>query len=462
MSESDQLRVLFVEDDPAVRFGGQQALSLAGIDVEAFGSAEAVRPHLCPYLPGILVADVRLPGMSGLQLLDEVLSVDPSLPVILVTGHGDIAMAVQAMKSGAYDFIEKPFSSEYLVSSVQRALEKRRLTFEVDKLRRKLEDQRGIESILIGHSVLIENLRRAIMKLGDASPDIIITGETGTGKELVASCLHQYSRLRERNFVPLNCGAIPELIFESEIFGHEAGAFTGAQKRRIGKFEHAAGGTLFLDEIEAMPLSMQIKLLRALQERRIERLGSNDLLDVEVRIVAATKIELGQLVEQGKFRQDLYYRLDIVRLEVPPLRERREDIPLLFEHFVLQAAQRYRQPAPLAPEKLVRQLMTHSWPGNVRELRNIADRFVLGVLGPPHLDAEDALATKGLADQVDEFERSIIVDQLRRRQGNVTAASEALGIPKKTLYDKIKRYELVPESFRRTPMEGARSRTGPA
>ena len=456
MSDSQKLKVLFVEDDPAVRFGGEQALNLAGIDVHAFDSAEAVRPHLHPYLPGILVADVRLPGMGGLQLLDEALRTDPTLPVILVTGHGDIAMAVQAMKAGAYDFIEKPFSSDYLIGSVQRALEKRQLTFEVDLLRRRLEDRQGIEGILIGHSVLVEELRRTIMKLGDSSPDVIVTGETGTGKELVARCLHQYSRLRDRNFVPLNCGAIPEQIFESEIFGHEPGAFTGAQKRRIGKFEHAAGGTLFLDEIESLPLPMQVKLLRALQERQIERLGSNELLDVEVRIVAATKIDLAQLIEQHKFRQDLYYRLDIVRLEVPPLRERREDIPLLFEHFVLQAAQRYRQLAPLAPDQLTRQLMAHSWPGNVRELRNVADRFVLSVLGPPYvIDGRAEVLAKSLADQVDDFERCIIVEQLRRRHGSVAAASEALGIPKKTLYDKIRRYAIVPELFRRAPPEDA-------
>jgi two-component system, NtrC family, C4-dicarboxylate transport response regulator DctD len=449
MADHQQLKVLFVEDDPAVRFGGEQALNLAGIHVEAFGSAEAVRPHVHPYFPGILVADVKLPGTDGLQLLDEALRIDPTLPVILVTGHGDIGMAVQAMKAGAYDFIEKPFASDYLISSVQRALEKRQLTFEIDALRCKLEDRQGIEGILIGHSILIENLRRSILKLSNSSPDVIVTGETGTGKELVARCLHQYSRLRDRHFVPVNCAAIPEQIFESEFFGHEPGAFTGAQKRRIGKFEHAAGGTLLLDEIELLPLPIQTKLLRALQERQIERLGSNELLDVEVRIVAATKTDMAQLVEQHRFRQDLYYRLDVVRLEVPPLRDRREDIPLLFEHFALQAAQRYRQPAPMATDQLVRELMAHSWPGNVRELRNVADRFVLGVLDSPYvMDGQPDLAVRSLADQVDDFERSIIVEQLRRQHGGVVATSEALGIPKKTLYDKIRRHEIMPESFR--------------
>jgi two-component system, NtrC family, C4-dicarboxylate transport response regulator DctD len=449
MPDTGQLKVLFVEDDPAVRFGGTQALRLAGIAVEAFDSAEAAQPYLHPYFPGVLVADVKMRGMSGLELLGHALRIDSTLPVILVTGHGDIAMAVQAMRTGAYDFIEKPFASDYLIGVVKRALEHRRLTFEVDELRRRLEDREGIESVLIGHSVLIEELRRTIVKLGDSCPDVLITGETGTGKELVARCLHQYSRLRDRHFVPLNCGAIPELIFESEFFGHEAGAFTGAGKRRIGKFEHAAGGTLFLDEIESMLLSMQVKLLRALQERQIERLGSNELLDVEVRVVAATKADLASLVEQQKFRQDLHYRLDVVAIDVPPLRDRREDIPILFEHFVLQAAQRYRKEAPITPDNLVRYLMAHAWPGNVRELHNVADRFVLGVLGQPYQLGDKAdIAVKGLAEQVDDFERSIIVEQLRRQHGSVAAASEALAIPKKTLYDKIRKFTISPELFR--------------
>jgi two-component system C4-dicarboxylate transport response regulator DctD len=446
----DQLRVLFVEDDPAVRFGGSQALSLAGIAVEAFDGAAAALPHLHPYFPGVVVTDVKMRGMSGLELLDHASRIDPALPVILITGHGDVAMAVQAMKAGAYDFIEKPFSSDYLIGVVQRALEKRRLTFEVQELRRKLEDRQGIEQTLIGPSAPMEELRRTITKLGDSCPDLLIVGETGTGKELVAQCLHQHSRLRDGRFVALNCGALPETMFESEIFGHEAGAFTGAQKRRIGKLEYAARGTLFLDEIEAMPLSMQVKLLRTVQQRQVVRLGSNELIDVEVRIVASTKADLATLSDEQKFRRDLYYRLNVVSLEIPPLRDRREDIPILFEHFLLQAAQRYRREAPIAPDGLVRRLMAYGWRGNVRELRNVADRFVLDVLGTPFRLAQGhaGASVKGLAEQVDEFERSVIVEQLRRDQGSVAAASEALAMPKKTLYDKIHKHMISPEWFR--------------
>lgn len=447
---AEELKVLLVEDDPAVRFGTAQALELAGLVVEAYETATALCPHLHPHLPAILVTDVRMAGMSGLELLDRAIAIDPDLPVIVITGHGDISMAVDAMRRGAYDFLEKPFASEQLVGTVQRALEKRRLTFEVQNLRRRLEDRQGIESILIGGSPAMEQLRRMILALSEAAPDILILGETGTGKELVAQSLHDFSTRRQRRFVALNCGALPDTMIESELFGHEAGAFTGAVKRRIGKMEHAAGGTVFLDEIESMPLLMQVKLLRAIQERSVVRLGSNEPTPVDVRFVAATKVDLQTMTEEGRFRADLYYRLNVVRLDLPPLRERREDIPLLFEHFTLQAAARYRRDAPPPSVALMRSLMAHHWPGNVRELRNVADRFVLGVLGetlgsaPP----SEATATRGLADQVDEFERTLILEQLRRDRGNVSASSEALALPKKTLYDKIKKFNISLEQLR--------------
>ena len=445
---AEGLKVLLVEDDPAVRFGAVQALSLAGLDVEAFESAGAVKSRLYPFFPGVLVADVKMRGMSGLELLDHARAVDATLPVILVTGHGDIAMAVQAMKAGAYDFIEKPFAADYLVGAVQRALEKRGLSLEVQELRRRLEDRRGIESVLIGSSPGMAELRQLILKLGHSCPDVLIHGETGSGKELVARCLHDYSRLREERFVAVNCGAIPETMFESEVFGHEAGAFTGAQKRRIGKMEHARHGTLFLDEVESLPLALQIKLLRAVQERQVERLGSNELIEVEVRIVASTKVDLLKLAEDGKFREDLYYRLNVLALEIPPLRERREDVPLLFEHFVLQAAARYRCEAPLVSGSFLRELMAHAWPGNVRELRNVADRFVLGVLGSTFKGGIGLADIVPLADQVDGFERSLILDHLRRCDGNVGSVAEALSVPKKTLYDKIRKYSIMPGTFR--------------
>ena len=445
---SEELTVFLVEDDPAVRFGVAQALDLAGLNVEAYETADAIFPHLHPHLPGVVVSDVRMQGMSGLELLEHARSIDPDLPVILVTGHGDISMAVQAMRHGAYDFLEKPFASEVLVGTVQRALEKRRLTFEVQELRRKLDDRQSIESILIGGSAPMEQLRRLILALAEPVPDVLILGETGTGKELVAQCLHRFSARRGGHFVALNCGAIPEQMIESELFGHEAGAFTGAVKKRIGKMEHAAGGTVFLDEIESMPAPMQVKLLRAIQERTIERLGSNEVLPLDVRFVAATKVDLNRESEEGGFRHDLYYRLNVVSIELPPLRERREDIPILFEHFVLDAASRYRRPAPIPSAGLMAGLIAHAWPGNIRELRNVADRFVLGVLAPPFASTDGDAPATGLAEQVDAFERTLIVEQLRRDQGSVAATAEALACPKKTLYDKIKKYAIQLDGFR--------------
>jgi two-component system C4-dicarboxylate transport response regulator DctD len=354
-------------------------------------------------------------------------------------------MAVQAMRSGAYDFLEKPTPSELLVGAAKRALDRRRLTFEMAELRRKLREKDGIERILIGKSAGIAGLRRDILQLAEAGPDVLIVGETGSGKELVARCLHEASPARDKPFVAINCGAIPETMFESELFGHERGAFTGAQMQRIGKIEYASGGTLFLDEVESMPMAMQVKLLRVLQFRQVERLGSNKPIPVALRVVAATKTDLAALAEKQEFRSDLYFRLNVVSLEIPPLRARREDIPLIFEHQVAQAAQRYGRERPPVAEGLMRELMAHDWPGNVRELANVADRFVLGVL-PGRF--REAAGRRGLADLVADFERGLIVEALRRHAGNVAAAADALLVPKKTLYDKLKRYELSSEDYR--------------
>jgi two-component system C4-dicarboxylate transport response regulator DctD len=446
---TEPIKVLLIEDDNDVRDAGEQALQLAGLEVEAFESAERAKSRIAPGVPAVVVSDVKLGGMDGLQFLQHVMTIDRDLPVILVTGHGDIAMAVQAMRQGAYDFVEKPFSSEHLVEVVQRAIDKRRLTREVHALRAKLENWRGIEATILGRSPVIEQLRRVILDLADTSADVLVYGETGSGKELVARCLHEHSNRRQAKFVALNCGGLSETLFDSEIFGHESGAFTGAVKSRVGKLEYAHHGTLFLDEIESMPIAMQIKLLRVLQERRLERLGSNESVSVDCRIVAAAKEDLGKLSTEGKFRQDLYYRLNVAVIELPALRERREDIPLLFEHFVLQAASRYNRAAPIVSSRQLHALMAHSWPGNVRELRNVADRFVLGLLGE-HLHLSDSRNTAPLnfADQVERFERCLIEEELRRHHGHAAAASDALGLPKKTLYDKMRKLGLLAGEFR--------------
>ena len=434
-----ELDVLFVEDDPAVRLGSTQALQLAGLRVTGLGSAEQVLPRVVPGFAGVLVTDVRLPGMDGLALLSRALQIDPTLPVILVTGHGDITMAVQAMRLGAYDFLEKPFSPDQLTEVVQRALEKRALSLEVDQLRRKLAGYESIEARLIGRSSAMQRLRRLVLDVASSDADVLILGETGTGKELVARCLHDCGRRREGNFAAINCGGMPEALFESEMFGHEAGAFTGAARRRIGKIEHARGGTLFLDEIETMPMNLQVKMLRALQERQFERLGSNELRPMDSRVIAATKADLLQAAQAQKFRDDLYYRLSVVVLHLPPLRERREDIPLLFTHFAMQAALRHGREQPAVAPRHLQALMAHAWPGNVRELRNIADRFVLGLWDGEEGFRSLAQGPRTLDEQMAQFERYLIREALEACNGSAAAAAERLGVPRKTLYDKMRR-----------------------
>ncbi|HWT34995.1 MAG TPA: sigma-54 dependent transcriptional regulator [Paraburkholderia sp.] len=443
----DEIRVLVVEDDENVRFGVEQAVALAGFAVSAFASAAQALAEVAPGAPLVIVSDVRMPGIDGLQLLDKVMSIDAQIPVVLISGHADISTAVGAMQVGAYDFIEKPFSSDHIAGRVARAVEKRRLTLEVQGLRAALHNWQGIEALVLGKSPAMAEVRKKILRLADTSVSVLITGETGTGKELIARSLHDFGGRRDRHFVALNCGGLPEQVFESELFGHEAGAFTGAIKKRIGKIEWAHGGTLFLDEIETMPVALQIKMLRVLQERTLERLGANESIPVDCRVVAASKADLAALSSDGGFRADLLYRLNVAQIELPPLRERREDVPLLFEHFVLAAARRFGLPAPVVSASQVSELMTHAWPGNVRELQNVADRFVLGLTGDSLLaeGANASTSTKGgsLADQLAYFERMLIEDMLRRHHGNVADTSEALGMPKKTLYHKLRQLRIA-------------------
>ena len=439
---TEESRILLIEDDPDVALGCEQALQLEGLAVECVGSAEAAWRRLEPDFAGVVVSDVRLPGQDGMGLARELHALDPELPVVLITGHGDISMAVQAMKDGAYDFLQKPFAPEQLVDVARRALDKRRLVLEVRALRRQLEQRDLLEARLIGNSPGMVGVRALIANLAGSAADVLIHGETGTGKELVARCLHDASPRRKGNFVAINCGGLPETLFDSEIFGHEAGAYTGAGKRRIGKIEHANGGTLFLDEIETMPVPMQIKLLRVLQERTLERLGSNTSIPVDCRIIAATKEDLLALSAQGRFRADLYYRLSVATVPLPPLRERREDIPLLFEHFLLQAAARHDRPVPATTPGRIQQLVGYSWPGNVRELRNVADRCVLGIeSGSPPFGQPAAERPCPLGETVEAFERALIADALRRH-GSLARTAEALSIAKTTLHDKVRKYGL--------------------
>jgi len=434
-------RIFLVEDDPIVRHGSEQALTLADMSVRGFADAESALDAFAEEPPWAVVTDLRLPGRDGLQLLRELRRRDRELPVILVTGHGDVAMAVGAMHEGACDFIEKPFASERLVNVVRRAVERRGLQIEDHRLHESVGD--AATQTLIGQSPPMQALRRTVRALAPTSVDILIHGETGSGKEVVARALHTLSG-RQGAFVALNCGALPEGVIESEIFGHEAGAFTGAQKRRIGKIEHASGGTLFLDEIESMAPAMQLRLLRVLQEREIERLGSNESIPVDCRVIAATKQDLKTLSDEGRFRADLYYRLNVATIDIAPLRQRAGDVPPLMSHFIQQAAGRHRVPAPRWTDGDMLRWQQYPWPGNVRELRNVAERICLG-LADGLQQAEAASAS--LSARLDAAERTMLRDALRVTLGNVAKAAELLGLPKTTLYDKLQRHGIVPAEF---------------
>jgi len=446
--------VLLVDDEKMIRQATAQWLQMADFEVISCESAEQALPFLNENFAGIVLSDVKMPGISGLELMEKARELIPELPVILITGHGDVDMAIQAMRNGAYDFIEKPFVPERLVEVIHRACEKRHLMIENLRLQQDISLRSGIDSRIIGISPSIQALKRDLLKCAALETNVIIYGETGSGKELVAQCLHEYSRRNEHHFVPINCGAIPENLIESELFGHEVGAFTGAAKKRIGKFEHADGGTLFLDEIESMPAHLQIKILRALQEQVIERLGGNQLIPVNLRVVAAAKVDLRT---EESFRQDLYYRLNVSFLNLPPLRERQEDISLLFEHYARKACTQHNCQLRRVTEQDIQVMQQYGWPGNVRELKNAAIRYALDgglsladTLFPKTLTIEQSrsgVESLSLGAQMANYERDIICQTLKKYQGNIKAVMDQLDLPRRTLNQKMVKYDINRQEF---------------
>lgn len=437
--------VAFIDDDEVLRAANLQALMLAGLSVAPYGSAMAALEEIDAEFPGVVVSDVRMPRIDGLELFRRLKRIDPDLPVILITGHGDIAMAVDAMREGAYDFIAKPYALDRLLGSIRHALEKRRLVLENRALRRAAEAAGG-DMPLLGATEVMERLRQMVRQIADADVDVLIEGETGSGKEVVANLLHRWSKRAPRPFVAVNCGALPETVIESELFGHEAGAFTGALKKRVGRIEHAQGGTLFLDEIEAMSPALQVKLLRVLEAREVMPLGTNEVRRVDIRVVAASKADLHVLVGQGSFREDLYYRLHVAPVRIPPLRDRRADVPLLFGHFLAKATQKFGRPPVTITEEIRAHLEGHDWPGNVRELAHYAERVALGlVTAAPVLPVVPGTS---LPSRIDAFEADQIRAALTRCRGDIQEAMVLLGIPRKTLYDKLKRHGIDQAAFR--------------
>ena len=440
--------ICVIDDHQDIRNALVEMLHLADYAAVAYASAEDALKTLDRSWQGIVICDIRMPKMDGFELLAALQKLDSDLPVILITGHGDVQMALSAIRSGAYDFIEKPFRREHLLEVVKRGLDKRQLVSENRQLKDTIAAQ--YKESIIGHSTAINDLKEKITRLAKADVNTLICGETGTGKELAARRLHEQSGRNRGPFVAINCAALPESMMEAELFGYEAGAFTDAKKARIGKFEYAHKGTIFLDEVESIPLSLAVKVLRVLQERQIERLGSNQSIDIDIRVIAATKSDLKQLSEQGAFREDLYYRLNVVELHLPPLRQRDQDIVLLFRYFVSQASDRFNIAAPDLSLHVIDTLMQHDWPGNVRELINVAERFVL----TDTLIDQRTLANwqsdssqSSLPNRLERYEKRLIEEALSQAQGSIKRTYQGLGIARKTLYDKLAKYGLDRHRF---------------
>lgn len=440
--------VLIVDDEEMIRTALEQWLRLSGFATHVATDATSALARLDEIKPHVILSDVRMPGLSGLDLLKKVRERMVPAEVILITGHGDVPMAVEAMRQGAFDFIQKPYVPDELVTSLKRAAEQALLKREIADLKRRLDGGESELALrLVGSSDAVERLRHTVRELAHIPADVIILGETGTGKEVVARCLHDFSPRAKAPFVAVNCAAIPSELIESELFGHEAGAFTGAGAQRVGKFEYANGGTLLLDEIESMPLLAQAKVLRVIQERVVERVGSNRQIPLDVRIIAASKVDLGAESEAGRFRADLYYRLNLATITLPPLRARGEDCVLLFHHFLGEAAKRFGRPAPNLHPADLDAIRRYDWPGNVRELKAAAERFAIGldatgrslaaIIGPADRDMPDV--SGGLADRVAAYEKHLIETELSRHNDSIAAAAEALQVPRRTLSEKMSR-----------------------
>ncbi|XXJ18563.1 sigma-54-dependent transcriptional regulator [Desulfovibrio caledoniensis] len=443
-------KVILVDDEQSVRDSARQWLELSDFEVTDYADARVALRDINPDYAGIVLTDVKMPGLDGLAFQKEIAAIDEHIPVVLFTGHGDIAMAVEAIRGGAYDFVEKPFDPEQIVETIKRALEKRRLVLENRQLKMALSDCEGIDSRLVGTSQPMRELKKEISHIAPTPANVLIFGETGTGKEVIARAIHNLSLLNKGPYMALNCATIPVDMAESELFGHVSGAFTGAQGKRIGKLEAANGGTLFLDELNSMPLDVQGKLLRALEMREITPLGANSPRPVTFRLISAMNENPRTAIDEGRLREDLYFRINTVELNVPPLRERTDDIPLLFSFFLERTADTYGVvAAPLGPEGLPL-MMSHDWPGNVRELKSLAERYILSPLPPKERISKIMAAKTGdtasqavsLRDQVALFERHLIQESLNRNGGVIKDVIDDLGIPRRTLNEKMTKYGL--------------------
>lgn len=435
-------RILIVEDEEKLRRVLELQLATAGYEVDKARTAEEAIPLVDRV--ALVLTDLRLPGMDGLELLSLIRRQNSQVPVVVMTAFGTIETAVEAMKAGAADFLLKPFSLDHLMAVVQKALEVRALRDENLKLKEQLGVRYDFRNI-VGRSRAMQEIFAVIARVAPTKATVLLAGESGVGKDLIARAIHYHSPRRDRPFVKINCTAIPENLMESELFGYEKGAFTGANVSKPGKFEQADTGTVMLDEIGDVPPSIQVKLLRVLQEREFERLGSNKTKHIDVRVIAATNVDLRAALEQGTFREDLYYRLNVVPLDIPPIRERKEDIPFLAEHLVARLAQDLGSPVQSISEGAVAKLLEYHWPGNVRELENVLERSIvlcngkvleashikLDVNPRPNHAAVDTFLPEGMS--LDQFEQQIIKEALKRAAGNKSQAARLLGLTRNAL-----------------------------
>jgi len=431
-------RVILIDDERAMRESIAQWLTLADCEITTFYRSNDAIATIKPDFAGVVVTDLRMPDIDGMGVLESVLTIDVDIPVILITGHGDVNSAVDAMRQGAYDFIEKPFEPTRLLSTINRAMEKRDLILQNRALRQQASSSGSLEERLIGDCTAMRKIRDEVKQFADIDVNVLLIGETGTGKEIVAQCLHDFSSRNTKAFNAIDCGALSPERIEQELFG-EAGA-----DGRLGPFERACGGTVFLDEVTNMPLDQQTKLLRVLEEREVQRVGASEANALDFRLLSAADSTLAQALEGEHMRKDLYFRLNTIEMKLPPLKNRDNDCVRLFEHFTRKACQLYQREMPTTSSQDITALRTHDWPGNVRELKNVAERFVLYQTLPVQevLQSSDTVLRRTLTDQVQAFEKSVIEYALAQCSGNISEVADYLGIPRRTLNDKLQRHEI--------------------
>ena len=448
------MRVVFVDDDRDLLAAQTQGLEIAGFSVRSFSEGEGALRHVHADFDGVVLSDVRMPGLDGLSLLRRVQAIDSEIPVILLTGHGDVPMAVQALKDGAYDFISKPFPMDELIASLRRAAQTRQLVLENRQLRRLHADRPAADTGLLGESPAMVRMQKVLGQVADADVDVLITGATGVGKESVARALHRMSPRRNRPFVHINCASLPEETFDAEMFGQEAGAkfgpYGGPARGSTGRLEKANRGVILLDDVDGLTLPQQAKLLSLIETRAVWPLGAEEPRPIDVRVVATSKSDLEADVGRGAFRADLFYRLSGVSIRVPPLSDRKEDVRLLFQHFLVAACARLKRPIPKLSSPALAHLQSHSWPGNVRELEHFAERFALGLEDALLPRTDDGDDTPGLADRVNRFEADVIRETLRVCHGDAQVAMTELRLARKTFYDKLLRHSINIKEYRDT------------